>query len=66
MTLDEVANAVRRIDEIKDDYEAAHAAEDKLRADFIWYVAESCPEEMSNMAREILKTDEIEFPRHCA
>lgn len=66
MTLDKVTNAVCRIEEIKDDYEAAHAAEDKLRSDFIRYVAESGPEELSNMAREILKTDEIEFPRHCA
>ena len=66
MDLEYVAAQVAKIDAMKDDDEAAHSAEDVLRAEFIALVAEVGSTDLAAMAREVLKTDEIEFARWCA
>ena len=43
--------------------ESAHMAEDILRAEFIAMVAEAGSLELAELAREVMKTDEIEFSR---
>lgn len=69
MDLDYVKARVAEIEAMKGDDEAAHSAEDGLRAEFIALVAEvGSPElaAMAAMAREVLKTDDIDFCRWCA
>lgn len=68
MTTDEIKARVEAIRAMADDPERAHAAEDKLRADFILTVLGSFPAEctlVGQQAKLILSTDEIEFPRTC-
>lgn len=66
MKLEDITAEVERIKSISDNDEAAHGAEDMLRWQFIAYVAECEHPELSNMAKEILKTDDIEFERWCS
>ena len=66
MNLEYVKQQVAKIDAMKADDESAHSAEDALRAEFIALVAEVGSQELAEMAREVLKTDEIEFSRWCA
>lgn len=66
MDLEYVKQQVAKIDAMKDDAESAHSAENGLRAEFIALVAEVGSPELAAMAREVLKTDEIEFGRWCA
>ena len=51
------------IESVKDNDEAAHDAEDHLMVKFITYVAENGPEPLNEMAREVLKSQEILFER---
>ncbi len=48
------------------DAEAAHATEDALRRDFIKWVSEGEATNAQEIARMILSTDDIDFPRWCA
>lgn len=66
MDLEYVKQQVAKIDAMKDDDESAYSAENGLRAEFIALVAEVGSPELAAMAREVLKTDEIEFGRWCA
>jgi hypothetical protein len=66
MNIDKIKLEVARIDAMKGDYEIAHSAEDSLRDDFILYVAEHGESGLAEMAREVLKTNELDFARHCA
>jgi hypothetical protein len=67
MNMAEIKEEVARIDAMKgDDDESAHSAEDVLRENFIAYIAENGPAELAEMAREILKTRDIDFARWCA
>jgi hypothetical protein len=65
MTLDDVKAALAETaDWAKEgDDEMAHREEASLREDFIRHVAEAGPPELAEMAREVLKTEEIEFSR---
>ena len=57
------------LDEIKNktwDFEVAHSLEDDLMLNFIKHVAEHGDEELAEMATEVLKSQEIDFPRYCA
>lgn len=63
------AEIIRRVAEIKAerrDYEGAHAMEDQLYHDFIVYVAKTADKDLAAKAREVLETQTIDFPRHCA
>ena len=48
------------------DYEAAHSKEDDLYCEFIHHIADGDFGKLSEMAIEVLKTQSISFPRHCA
>lgn len=66
MTLIEIEDRVETIDRIKGDYEMAHAMEDRLMRDFVEFVAQSGDDHMATLARAVLKTEELDFPRYCA
>ena len=69
MDLTEVMTRVTKIEEAahENDDEGAHEQEDHLHRDFIRYVAERGSQELAEdlavMAREILRTDDIDFMR---
>lgn len=66
MDLDYVKAMVAKIEAMKGDDEAAHSADDGLRAEFIALVAEVGSPELAAMAREVLKTDDMDFHKWCA
>ena len=67
MNMTEIEKRVKDIEECSDDYETAHGMEDDLLVDFVKYVAHSLVDEnLSEMAKAVLKTKEISFPRYCA
>lgn len=71
MTLKEIEARIFHIHEIRGDDEMAHSEEDKLRDDFITYIASlSCLSDelayLPEKARLVLTTSEIEFSRWCA
>ena len=63
MTIDDVRLAIADIKSEKWDSEVRHIQEDKLRADFIAYIATLGIAGVSDVAAEVLKTDEIQFTR---
>lgn len=66
MDINEIKRRVQRIEQAKSDYECAHEMEDQLMQYFIKHVAENAPRGLARMAREVLKTEDIDFPRYCA
>lgn len=46
-----------------EDNEQAHVVEDDLYREFVQYVAETAGGELAEMAKEVLKTRDIEFER---
>lgn len=66
MDINEIKQRVQRIEQAKGDCECAHGMEDQLMQDFIRYIAENAPRGLARMAREVLKTEDIDFPRYCA
>lgn len=72
MTTREIKTRCERIKELDDmgDYEAAHAAEDALKADFIKYLASRKSDEKikecRNFAKLILELSDYTKERHCA
>ena len=65
MTLIEAMERVKAIQSASGDDEIAHGMEDTLYTDFIRYIA-STNGEHAEIARELLKTEEIDFARWCA
>ena len=65
MTLEEIKRRIERIKEKKHDNEMAHVHEDALREDFIKHIAKR-KDKIGGLAREILKTNKINFSRWCA
>ncbi len=66
MNLEEIKTAVEKIKAMGGDDEAMHASEDGLHVRFIEFIAEQGPPDLQEMAKEILKTEEMPFSRHCA
>ena len=67
MTTKEIMERIQHIRDRAADPEAAHANEDKLRADFIRYVATlGSLSPLAQKAKLVLTTDDIEFARWCA
>lgn len=59
----------RRIEEIRamaGDWEAAHGAEDRLREQVLQAIADGIVQDPAAVAKEVLRTSEIDFPRYCA
>jgi hypothetical protein len=65
MNLQDVKNNVLKIYEMKGDDESAHSEEDNLHQEVLRQVANGNPE-AKEMAKEALKTLEIDFCRWCA
>jgi hypothetical protein len=65
MTLGEIKKRVQEIKDERGDDEAAHVHEDQLREDFIEYIA-TLEGPIADKAKEVLKTNNIEFDRWCA
>lgn len=67
MNLTEIEKRVKDIEECSDDWEVAHHMENELFVDFVKHVARSLVDEnLSEMAKAVLKTKKISFPRYCA
>ena len=66
MTREGIAAVIADIRRLRCDPELAHAMEDELHVEFIRHVAESGYGELSELAAEVVKTGEVEFPRWCA
>lgn len=64
MTREDVIKAVAEIEKNKDDDERAHSEENRLHAAVLRYYAEGGTD--PELAREALKTQEIDFARWCA
>lgn len=65
-TVEEVRAAVEEIRRLADDDEAAHSAEDALHQNVLASIAQHDPANAASLAREALKTQDIEFARWCA
>jgi len=65
MNLKEIKDAVKYIDAIKGDDEAAHSKEDALYHDFIRELSKR-KDRVGAFAKEIIKTEKIQFSRWCA
>lgn len=63
MTKEEIRKTVAEIERIKGDDEGAHSLEDYLREQFIRFVAEQGGE-IGELAKEVLKTEDIRFGRY--
>lgn len=64
--LDYIKAKVKEISELSGDDEAAHSREDRLHVEFITHIAENWHGELAEMAKEVLKTNAINFSRWCA
>lgn len=68
MTWFDIQSRIDSIAKLRGDAETAHAEEDRLRADFLRFLAEhdQVPNELREMALLVLSTEKIEFERWCA
>lgn len=66
MNIDYIKHCVETIKSAQGDCEFAHGMEDELRKQFIQHVADGDFGELSVMAKEVLKTLDLDFPRYCA
>jgi len=66
MTLEGIRKAVKQIEDCAEDFEVAHGLEDTLHLTFIDHVANCNNHTLSEMAKEVLKTEKIKFERFCA
>lgn len=60
-----IQKRINNIELIKKDFERAHGEEDELLWDFVRFVANS-NQQYAELAKEILKLENISFPRYCA
>ena len=66
MNIDDVKAGVAQIRAVSADCERAHGMEDGLRDRFIRHVAATASPELARMAKEVLKSSDINFSRWCA
>lgn len=67
MDIKSVRDRVAEIERVKDDYEVAHSKEDSLHRDVLRAIAWGRdPHKMRMLAREALKSTELEFFRFMA
>ena len=65
MTIEEVRQAVQAVKDKSDDAEVAHGAEDALHQNVLDEIANGNPNAVE-LAREALKTIDLNFARWCA
>lgn len=63
MTLDEATIRVAKIRDLENDSEIAHGREDDLYLEFIQYVSSLDIPDVSNVAKVILRTQDMPFER---
>jgi hypothetical protein len=63
MNIADVKHRVLEIERMKGDNESAHFNEDSLYEDFVIYIAKEGTGELAELAKEILKTQDIKFDR---
>lgn len=66
MLTDHVKQKVAEIIEVRDDYEKAHGLEDQLYEDFVQYICDTGTTDQRSLARVVLSTKDIDFPRYTA
>lgn len=68
MTLEEIKKGIEYLEDVKDDFEEAHCHEDFLYRSFVEFISEGNfdKEELIEMAKELLKSKDIDFARWCA
>ncbi len=66
MDLQEIKQRIDYIQECADDYERQHAYEDELYLDFVKSISLAGLGDWSAKAKEILRTQEMDFERWCA
>lgn len=68
MKLEQIEMRVKDIEDVSGDPEVAHGLEDRLREDFIKYVASLSDHlpQLAEKARLVLTTSDIDFPRWTA
>ena len=66
MTQYEVMERVAKISSVSGDDEVAHGMEDDLYEEFVRYVALAGPSVLSEIAKKVLSTKELDFARWCA
>jgi len=73
MTYAEAEHRIAKIEQTTSDYEAAHLEEDKLYRDFVNEVSQADSsnsdyelERLKHLAQIVLRSREIDFPRHTA
>ena len=65
MQIAEIQRKVKKIESVKRDVEVAHLIEDKLFTDVLVAIA-SGADNPQELASEVLKSKEIDFPRLCS
>lgn len=66
MTLEEIEARLEDIERSAKDSEMAHGLEDDLYIDFVQHVAQMGPPELAEMAKAVLRSQQLDFPRLCA
>lgn len=66
MDIEYIKKELQLIADCAGDFEAAHGMEDSLMMGFIDHIASLGLGELSEMARLIQTSQEIDFPRYCA
>jgi hypothetical protein len=62
-----IRDRIAQIEKVKDDFERAHSEEDSLHQDVLRAISRGRdPAKMRQLAREALKSTEIDFFRFCA
>ena len=67
MTLYKLKKKIEHIKEISSDDERAHGDEDELREEVLFHISQNCTDiKCKQLAKEVLKTNSINFARWCA
>ena len=63
MKLQDIKDNLNYLNDIKDDNESAHGFEDSMYVAFVQYIADEYKGELAKMAKELLKSHDIDFAR---
>lgn len=66
MKIEDVKERIKEIKAEIYDPEVAHSKEDKLYFDLLWAIAKGKVENPQELAKEVIKTSRLDFPRWCA
>jgi hypothetical protein len=66
MNIKSIQEDLEYLKEISGDDEAAHGFEDSMYKEFVQFIVDNYKGEISKMAKELRKTEKIDFARWCA